>query len=118
MQALLAKPRGFCAVVIRAIATVLLVVGAHKHSNSNRLCEVGEQMGVPSHLLQDASEVDPQWLRPGARIGVTARASTPEVLIDTLLEKLANLGVRSVVEMDGKSESTTFARPSVLARAS
>jgi len=94
---------------------LLLVVGARNSSNSNRLREVGEQAGVAAHLVQDAAEVDLAWLRPGQRVGVTAGASTPEVLVQEVLEKLARLGAASVTEMDGPLETTTFRLPTALA---
>jgi 4-hydroxy-3-methylbut-2-enyl diphosphate reductase len=96
---------------------VLLVVGARNSSNSNRLREVGEQLGVPAYLVQDASELDPAWLTGRLRIGVTAGASTPEELVRELLSQLCRLGVRSVIELDGIPETVSFALPAALTRA-
>ena len=96
---------------------MLLVVGAHNSSNSNRLREVGEQMGLRAYLVQDAGEVDLTWLQPGTRVGVTAGASTPEVLVQEVLSKLAQLGVARITEVEGEVETTTFRLPSALARA-
>ncbi|HTT38020.1 MAG TPA: 4-hydroxy-3-methylbut-2-enyl diphosphate reductase [Burkholderiales bacterium] len=95
---------------------LLLVVGAHNSSNSNRLREVGRQMGFPAYLVQDAAEVDEAWLQPGMRVGVTAGASTPEVLVEEVLSKLARLGVAGVSEVEGEVETTTFRLPPALAR--
>jgi 4-hydroxy-3-methylbut-2-en-1-yl diphosphate reductase len=96
---------------------VLLVVGARNSSNSNRLREVGEQLGVPAYLVQDASEIDPAWIDGHLRIGVTAGASTPEELVRELLHQLAGLGIKRVVELDGTPETVSFALPPALTRA-
>ena len=95
---------------------VLLVVGALNSSNSNRLREVGEQDGVKSYLIQDENDLDPAWFRPGCRIGLTAGASAPEVLVQRVLERLRALGVTSVRELEGVRESTSFRLPPALAR--
>jgi 4-hydroxy-3-methylbut-2-enyl diphosphate reductase len=96
---------------------ILLVVGARNSSNSNRLREVGEQLGVPAYLVQDAGEIDPAWFDANMRIGVTAGASTPEVLVRELLSYLSALGVSQVTELDGARETVSFALPSALTRA-
>ncbi len=96
---------------------ILLVVGARNSSNSNRLREVGEQLGVPAYLVQDAGEIDPAWFDVNMRIGVTAGASTPEVLVRELLSYLSALGVSQVTELDGARETVSFALPSALTRA-
>jgi 4-hydroxy-3-methylbut-2-enyl diphosphate reductase len=96
---------------------ILLVVGARNSSNSNRLREVGEQLGVPAYLVQDAGEIDPAWFDANMRIGVTAGASTPEVLVRELLSYLTALGVSQVTELDGARETVSFALPSALTRA-
>ena len=102
---------------LAGLVDMLLVVGAHNSSNSNRLREVGEQMGLRAYLVQDAGEVDETWLQPGTRVGVTAGASTPEVLVQEVLSKLAQLGVARITEVEGEVETTTFRLPSALARA-
>lgn len=96
---------------------VLLVVGARNSSNSNRLREVGEQMGVKAYLVQSAEDLEPEWLLGQSRVGITAGASTPEVLVQGVLEKLAGLGVRNVVEMESEPETVTFRIPEPLAKA-
>ncbi len=96
--------------------TLLLVVGARNSSNSNRLREVGEQTGILAHLVQDASDIDESWLRPGMRVAVTAGASTPEVLVQEVLDRLRTLGITGVKEMDGERETTVFRLPSALTR--
>lgn len=95
---------------------VLLVVGALNSSNSNRLREVGEQMGVPSYLVQDAGDVDPTWLAGCRRVGVTAGASAPEVLVRRVLDLLRSLGAENVTEVGGPDETTTFRIPVMLTR--
>lgn len=95
---------------------VLLVVGARNSSNSNRLREVGEQLGMPAYLVQDAGEVDPAWLRDNVRVGVTAGASTPEELVRELIERLTELGVQTVTELEGTPETVSFALPGALTR--
>jgi len=90
---------------------LLLVVGARNSSNSNRLREVGERIGVRSRLIEDASEVDANWLRPGMRVGITAGASTPEALVREVLACLAGHGFRDVRELPGNSERVVFPMP-------
>jgi len=104
--------------VRRLASTVdlLLAVGARNSSNSNRLREVGEQVGVPAHLVESASEIDAGWLRAGMRVGVTAGASTPEVLVQEVLARLAKSDVVRVTETEGETERLTFRLPSALMR--
>lgn len=96
---------------------VLLVIGARNSSNSNRLREVGEQMGVTSYLVQTADELRPEWLQDTSRVGITAGASTPEVLVEGVLEKLAKMGVCDVTEMEAEPETVTFRLPEELVHA-
>ena len=95
---------------------LLIVVGARNSSNSNRLREVGEQMGVNSYLVQDSADLKNSWFLPDIRVGITAGASTPEVLVQEVLDELKALGVNQVVEMDAKPEGVTFRLPAVLAK--
>ena len=95
---------------------LLIVVGARNSSNSNRLREVGEQMGVNAHLVQDSADLNESWFSPDLRVGITAGASTPEVLVQEVLEQLHTLGVNQVVEMDAKPEGVTFRLPAILAK--
>jgi 4-hydroxy-3-methylbut-2-en-1-yl diphosphate reductase len=94
---------------------ILLVVGSQNSSNSNRLRELGERKGVPSYLIDGARDIDPTWFRPEHSIGVTAGASAPESLVQQVLERLRELGVREVREMEGERETTTFKLPPELA---
>lgn len=93
---------------------LLLVVGARNSSNSNRLREVGQQIGIPAYLLQDADELDESWLSENMRIGITAGASTPEILVQRVLNKLRRFGVSRVEEMDAKPEAVAFRLPEPL----
>ena len=90
---------------------LLLVVGARNSSNSNRLREVGSHGGVRSHLIEHAGQLEPEWLEGVTAIGVTAGASTPERLVQEVVTRLRELGVRHVEEMDGEKEDVVFALP-------
>lgn len=100
---------------LAAEVDLLLVVGARNSSNSNRLREVGEQMGVPSYLLQSAEDLRPEWLSGATRIGLTAGASTPEVLVQGVVDRLREQGVTLVREMAAEPETVTFRIPKPLA---
>ena len=90
---------------------VLLVVGARNSSNSNRLREIGAEIGVPSYLIDDASCLEPAWLDGASRIGVTAGASAPEQLVQELIERLGDFGEISVEELRGAEEHMQFKLP-------
>ena len=92
----------------------LLVVGARNSSNACRLREVGEQQGVPSWLIEDASQIDPEWLLGARCVGVTAGASTPEWLVQGVCDHLRSLGARHVRQLPGKPESVSFRLPTDL----
>ncbi len=93
---------------------VILVVGARNSSNSNRLREVAEQHGARAYLIQSADDIDPSWFGNESHIGVTAGASAPEVLVEQVLDRLAQLGLAGVREAEGIREVTTFALPAEL----
>jgi len=91
---------------------LVLVIGSPTSSNSNRLREVAQKMGCEARLIGSAEELDPAWLGGKRRIGVTAGASAPEVLVAELLRRLETLGVAAVRHLDGGvSESMTFGLP-------
>jgi 4-hydroxy-3-methylbut-2-en-1-yl diphosphate reductase len=92
-------------------ADVLLVVGAANSSNSNRLREIGEEMGLPSYLVADGSEIDPDWLRGVKVVGVTAGASAPEVLVDEVVRMLMSIAPAEVSALEGPTETVTFRLP-------
>ncbi|BCO10335.1 4-hydroxy-3-methylbut-2-enyl diphosphate reductase [Desulfolithobacter dissulfuricans] len=87
---------------------LLLVVGSKNSSNSNRLREVGEHRNITSHLIDNASEIDPAWLQGVTTIGVTAGASAPESLVNEVLDRLRDLGAISIREMEGEDETIQF----------
>ncbi|MGE5337678.1 MAG: 4-hydroxy-3-methylbut-2-enyl diphosphate reductase [Gemmatimonadota bacterium] len=95
---------------------VVIVIGSPTSSNSNRLREVAERFGVPAHLVDSATDVDPQWLQGAKRVGVTAGASAPDELVDELLARLRELGASSVRTMQGVEEHVTFPLPKGLGR--
>jgi len=93
---------------------LLLVVGARNSSNSNRLREVGEQNGLPAHLIEDTDDLDPAWFSEKTRVGVTAGTSAPEAMVQKVLEKLHAYGVSRVNEMEGEPEKMHFRLPDSL----
>jgi 4-hydroxy-3-methylbut-2-enyl diphosphate reductase len=97
------------------LVDVILVVGATNSSNSNRLREIGSEEGVPSYLIADGSELDPQWLAGAETVGITAGASAPEVLVDDVIERLRRLGPVDVSVMSGREERIEFRLPAELA---
>jgi 4-hydroxy-3-methylbut-2-enyl diphosphate reductase len=90
---------------------LLLVVGSTNSSNSNRLCELGRRRGIPSYLIDSDEDLDPSWLEPGMRVGLTAGASAPESLVQRVIARLRELGAGDVSEMDGEPESVVFSLP-------
>ncbi|HEY3460131.1 MAG TPA: 4-hydroxy-3-methylbut-2-enyl diphosphate reductase [Casimicrobiaceae bacterium] len=90
---------------------VVLVVGSRNSSNSNRLREVAVQHGVPAYLVDAAADIDDAWLAGKRRVGVTAGASAPEVLVREVVAHLQRLGAASVEELDGARERVAFALP-------
>ncbi|MGO4379501.1 4-hydroxy-3-methylbut-2-enyl diphosphate reductase [Pseudoduganella sp. RAF53_2] len=97
------------------LVDVILVIGATNSSNSNRLREIGTEMGVPSYLIADGSELDPAWVRGANVVGVTAGASAPEAMVEDVLNALRKLGPVNVSTMDGKEEHAEFRLPAELA---
>jgi 4-hydroxy-3-methylbut-2-enyl diphosphate reductase len=95
---------------------VLLVVGSQNSSNSNRLRELGERRGLRAYLIDDPAAVDPAWFAGAERVGLTAGASAPEVLVQRVIARLTELGVRGVREMEGEPERVTFHLPAELRR--
>ncbi len=93
---------------------LLFVVGSKNSSNSNRLREVGEIEGITSYLINDANDIQAEWLNNRQKIGITAGASAPEVLVQGVIERLQNLGVNTVSVMDGVAENLSFRLPAQL----
>ena len=96
------------------IADVILVVGAANSSNSNRLREIGIEEGVPSYLINDGSELKPEWVRGKDVVGLTAGASAPEELVRHVIEALGEIEDVEVEQMDGKKEHIEFRLPTEL----
>ena len=90
---------------------VVIVVGSPNSSNSNRLREVAQKMGTPAYMIDGAGQIDPSWIAGKLRIGVTAGASAPEVLVDAVIARLKELGARSVRVLEGVEEHVTFPLP-------
>ena len=93
---------------------LVLVVGSPNSSNSNRLRELAERMGAEAYLIDTAAGIDPAWLVGKNTIGVTAGASAPEVLVEAVVKRLAELGAHAPVEMVGTPENVTFSMPKEL----
>ena len=95
-------------------ADVVFVVGSKNSSNSNRLREVAELRGVPAYLVDNAAGIDPAWVEGKRRVGVTAGASAPEVLVEEVITRLKALSGGSVRNLDGVPEKVTFPLPKEL----
>ncbi len=93
---------------------VILVVGAANSSNSNRLREIGAEVGTPSYLIADGSEFNPEWVRNARAVGITAGASAPEVLVDDVIEALKRIGPVAVSVLPGREETIEFRLPAEL----
>jgi len=93
---------------------VVIVVGSPSSSNSNRLREVAHNMNIPAYLVDNATELKPEWLQGKQHIGISAGASAPEVLVQDVIARLKELGADSVRELDGITENVVFSLPKVL----
>jgi 4-hydroxy-3-methylbut-2-enyl diphosphate reductase len=96
-------------------ADLLLVVGATNSSNSNRLREIGAEVGIPSYLIADGGELDPAWLEGVETVGITAGASAPEVLVNDVIGALKRLRIVDVTTLPGREENITFRLPAEVA---
>lgn len=90
---------------------VVIVVGSPTSSNSNRLRELAERLGTPAYMVDNADELKPEWFDAAARVGLTAGASAPEVLVDGVIARIKELGAVSVRKMDGVEETMKFPLP-------
>lgn len=90
---------------------VVIVVGSPNSSNSNRLREVAEKKGTPAYMVDNAGSINPAWIAGKHRVGVTAGASAPEVLVQAVIDRLKELGAASVRTLDGAIENVTFPLP-------
>ncbi|MDP5064751.1 MAG: 4-hydroxy-3-methylbut-2-enyl diphosphate reductase [Haliea sp.] len=96
---------------LAAECDLVLVVGSLNSSNSNRLRELAERMGAVAYLIDSAADIHPEWLQDRTRIGVTAGASAPEVLVNEVVLGLQALGANPPVELVGRPEDVTFSLP-------
>lgn len=87
---------------------LVLVVGSPNSSNSNRLREVAQNMGVEAYMIDNAGQLNPNWLAGKEKIGVTAGASAPEVLVEEVVSALREQGVAEVELLEGVEERVTF----------
>jgi 4-hydroxy-3-methylbut-2-enyl diphosphate reductase len=102
---------------LAARADLVLVVGSVTSSNSNRLRELAEKQGKPAYLIDGADDIRREWLAGGPRVGLTAGASAPELLVEQVIQRLENWGAGAVEEQEGIRENVTFALPKALQRA-
>ena len=90
---------------------VVIVVGSPNSSNSNRLREVAQSRGTPAYMVDNASQLQPQWVAERRRVGVTAGASAPEILVKEVVARLRELGAQRITQLDGRDEHVVFALP-------
>jgi 4-hydroxy-3-methylbut-2-enyl diphosphate reductase len=102
--------------IMAPMCDLVLVVGSTNSSNSNRLREVAERKGARSYLIDSADAIDPAWLIGCKRIGITAGASAPEVLVQAVVAHLKSLGAISVRTLPGLEENVSFPLPKTLSR--
>jgi len=95
---------------------VVIVVGSPNSSNSNRLREVAEHMGAQAYMVDTAADLRPEWVAGKRRVGVTAGASAPEVLVNEVIARLRELGASGVRTLEGITETVVFTLPRALAR--
>jgi len=93
---------------------VVIVVGSPNSSNSNRLREVAAKVGVPAYLVNDAGGLQPEWIAGRTRVGITAGASAPELLVQGVIARLREMGAASVTELQGIRENVVFPLPRAL----
>ena len=94
---------------------VVIVVGSPNSSNSSRLREVAQHMGIEAYMVDNAADLRPEWIAGKSRVGITAGASAPEVLVARLIERLKELGAKSVRPLEGTAEHVVFSLPRGLA---
>lgn len=90
---------------------IVIVVGSPTSSNSNRLREVAIKLGTPSHMVDSADELRPEWFEGKTRVGLTAGASAPEILVRQVIDRIKALGAISVRTLDGLTETVKFPLP-------
>lgn len=96
------------------VCDLLIVIGSKNSSNSNRLKELAENLGIKSYLIDFAHEIDEEWLKSAISVGVTAGASAPEVLVEGVINKLKSYGFNSIETLTAMEEHMVFALPGEL----
>ena len=98
------------------VSDVLIVVGSRNSSNSSRLREIGMEMGIRSYLVDSGDDIDPAWLGGVDSVGITAGASAPDALVDSVIRRLRTLRQVSITQLDGVNENIEFSLPAILRR--
>jgi len=98
------------------VSDVLIVVGSRNSSNSSRLREIGAEMGIRSYLVDSGDDIDPAWLGGVDSVGITAGASAPDALVDSVIRRLRALRQVSITQLDGVNENIEFSLPAILRR--
>jgi 4-hydroxy-3-methylbut-2-enyl diphosphate reductase len=93
---------------------LVLVVGSPNSSNSNRLKEIATKQGIPAYLIDGADDIDPAWVSKASRVGITAGASAPEILVEEVISMLKNWGACDIIPLRGREENVTFSLPKEL----
>jgi 4-hydroxy-3-methylbut-2-enyl diphosphate reductase len=88
-----------------------VVVGSHTSSNSNRLRELAERLGTPAYMVDGAQDLRAEWFEGRSRVGLTAGASAPDILVQQVIDRLRELGAVSIRNMDGVQETVRFPLP-------
>jgi 4-hydroxy-3-methylbut-2-enyl diphosphate reductase len=97
--------------VLAPAVDVLVVVGSPTSSNSNRLRELAERLGTEAHMVDSAEDLQPAWFEGRRRVGLTAGASAPDILVQQVIDRLRELGAVSIRKMDGVEEHVRFPLP-------
>ena len=97
--------------VMAPVVDVVIVVGSPTSSNSNRLRELAQRLGTASYMVEGAADLQPGWFASGSRVGLTAGASAPDVLVQAVITRLRELGALSIRKMDGVVENVHFPLP-------
>ena len=97
--------------VLAPAVDVVIVVGSPTSSNSNRLRELAQRLGTPAYMVEGAQDLQPQWFEGGRRVGLTAGASAPDVLVQQVIAALRQFGATTIRKMDGVTENVHFPLP-------
>jgi 4-hydroxy-3-methylbut-2-enyl diphosphate reductase len=97
--------------VLAPAVDVVIVVGSPTSSNSNRLRELAQRLGTPAYMVEGAQDLQPQWFEGGRRVGLTAGASAPDVLVQQVIEALRAMGATAIRKMHGVTENVHFPLP-------